>query len=447
MDREWARVAGAPADGLGNALAPAGDVNGDGAEDLLVAAYLGNRVCVLLGGVPDGESTLDALSPACLAGEGPHDYAGYALAGVGDADGDGFDDVMVGSIGNSEAGSNAGKAYLVRGPLAPGSTSLADATASWLGEAEGDYAGVGLARAGDPTGDGAPDFLIGASGYDAAGTAGGRAYLIPGPVQPGAWSLAEASISFTGLTTTPEAAPPPHAAFGIGDFVGDSLVGPGDLDGDGVDDLALSAPGDATLGANTGRVCIFHGPVGEGAHSITEADLVVQGVASGSFTGSPLAAPGDLSGDGLADLIVGADGSGTGFVYLLAAAGSTGSIPVDSAWGRLDGEVEGDFFGFAISAADVTGDGLTDVLVGAPNSDRGGTYSGAAYLFAGPFAAGATPASAASALHGEIDVGSFGSAVAAGADLNHDGVPDLAVGEYLSAAGGGFSGAVYLIAP
>jgi hypothetical protein len=85
-------VAGAPADGLGNALAPAGDVNGDGAEDLLVAAYLGNRVCVLLGGVPDGESTLDALSPACLAGEGPHDYAGYALAGVGDADGDGFDD-------------------------------------------------------------------------------------------------------------------------------------------------------------------------------------------------------------------------------------------------------------------------------------------------------------------------------------------------------------------
>jgi hypothetical protein len=50
-------------------------------------------------------------------------------------------------------------------------------------------------------------------------------------------------------------------------------------------------------------------------------------------------------------------------------------------------------------------------------------------------------------MHGEIDVGSFGSAVAAGADLNHDGVPDLAVGEYLSAAGGGFSGAVYLIAP
>lgn len=447
VDAEWARVAGAPADGLGNAITPAGDLDGDGAPDLLVAAYLGNRVCVLPAGMPGGQATLDSLRVACLVGEGDLDYLGYGLAGVGDVDGDGFDDVMVGAIGNGDAGSNAGKVYFVRGPLAPGSFALGNATSSWRGETAGDYAGVSLASAGDATGDGVEDYLVGASGFDAGATAGGRAYLLSGPLPEGDFSLADAPITFTGLGAPAGPPPPPHGAFGVGDFVGDGLLGPGDLDGDGFDDLVLGATGDATLGANTGRACVFRGPVGRGAWSITEADLVLQGLAAGSYSGSPLVGPGDLTGDGLADLLVAADGTGPGFVYLLAGSAAEGTTSLSTAITRFEGEAEGDLFGFAAAAADVTRDGVPDLLVGAPASNRSGALTGSAWLFEGPFAAGAIPTSSGRHFHGEAGAGSFGSAVALGPDMNLDGVPDLAVGEYTSAAGGGFSGALYLISP
>ncbi|MSP56479.1 MAG: hypothetical protein EXR69_12890 [Myxococcales bacterium] len=441
---EWASIAGASADGLGNALAIAGDLTGDGLGDLLVAAYLGNRVCVVPAPIPAGPQLLDALPVTCFLGESESDYAGYGMAAVGDTNGDGAGDVLVGSIGNGDGGPNAGRAYLLTGPFAPGTVTLGAAAATWQGETAGDYAGVALAAAGDVTGDGQGDFLVGASGYDDGGTAGGRAYLLPGPLAPGAWALAAATTSFTGLVPDSGAPPPPHGAFGVGDGIGDALLGPGDLNGDGVDDLVLGASGDATLGANTGRVVVFRGPIPPGHRLVSEADLIVTGVSAGSYAGSPSVGPGDLTGDGRADLLIAADGTGPGTVYLIEGSDLEGSVPIDQAAARFEGEADGDLFGFALSAGDVDGDGEIDILVGSPASNRGGDLTGAVWLFIGPFAAGTYRTSTATATYGALGAGSYGSAVSIAPDLDLDGAPDLVAGEYTSDAGGGYSGAVYV---
>lgn len=445
VDAEWARVAGAPADGLGNAVANAGDLTGDGAGDLLVAAYLGNRVCVVPAPIPAGPQLLDSLAVTCFTGEGEYDYAGYGMAAVGDTNGDGAGDLLVGSIGNSDGGANAGRAYLLTGPFVPGSMSLGEAAATWQGETGGDYAGVALAAAGDVTGDGQRDFLVGASGYDAGGTAGGRAYLLPGPLEAGSWALADAETTFTGLVPESGTPPPPHGAFGVGDFVGDALLGPGDLDGDGVEDLVLSASGDATLGANTGRAVVFRGPISAGHRLVSDADLVVTGLSAGSYAGSPVVGPGDLDGDGRADLLISADGTGPGYVYLIEGSDLEGTMPLSAASARFDGEVDGDLFGFSLSAGDADGDSEIDILVGSPASDHGGELAGAAWLFLGPFSAGTYGASVAPPSHGAPGAGSYGSAVAIAPDLDLDGVPDLVSGEYTGDAGGGYSGAFYVL--
>ncbi len=447
-DGTWALLEGAPVDGLGNELAVE-DLDGDGQADLLVAAYLGNRVCRVLGPLAAGRAAVDTVG-TCLATDLDADYAGYGAAPVGDLDGDGVVDVAVGAIGDADAGANAGKVYLLPGTWGAG-TLGALATSTLVGETAGDYAGLAVSAAGDLTGDGLPDLLVGASGYDGGedggGAGGGRAYVVAGPVAPGESRLADAWASLTGLGGVVATAAPPHGAFGVGDFVGDALAGPADYDGDGFTDLALGASGDATLGPSTGKAVVWFGPLAAGAGSVADADVLLTGPEAGAYAGSPLRALPDLDGDGRAELLVAGDGYGAGVVWVLSPT-APGTSALADAPIRVEGQADGDLFGAAVSAlVDLDGDALPDLVVGAPGGGDPALEPGMAWVLLGALVPGVhTLADGGASAVPSSGVGfgdDFGRAVALG-DLDGDGAPDQVVGAPISDVGGGFSGGVWV---
>ena len=180
-----AKVMGEDADDkAGEAVAAAGDVNGDGHEDLLVGAYgvasqgTSSEAAYLVLGPFSGESSL-AAAAAMYSGLAAYDYAGGSVAGPGDVDGDGRDDLLVGASGNDDGGAAAGATYLILGP-ATGSIDLSDADAVLKGEQPSDAAGSAVAGAGDVDGDGHPDFIVGARFENSGGGNAGAAYLLYG---------------------------------------------------------------------------------------------------------------------------------------------------------------------------------------------------------------------------------------------------------------------------
>jgi hypothetical protein len=219
----------------GYSVSGAGDVDGDGINDLLVGAWgsggSNNGATYLVLGPTTGASSL-AVADAKLVGETTIDRAGYSVSGAGDVDGDGIDDLLIGADLDNSGGYNAGAAYLVLGP-ATGTSSLSTAYTKYSGEAVGDYAGVSVAGAGDVDGDGTSDLLIGASGEGSGGSSAGAAYLVLGSAS-GLLSLSNADAKFVG-----EAA---------GDMVGLAVAKAGDLDGDGIGDLLIGAFGEDSGG-------------------------------------------------------------------------------------------------------------------------------------------------------------------------------------------------------
>ncbi len=287
-------------DYAGSWVAGAGDVNGDQYDDLLVGATGndeggagGGKAYLLYGPISSGKLG-DSGSSFVGAGQnavrhatpGAGDGVGYALAGVGDTNGDGFDDVLVGAAGNDDAGVDAGKACLFLGPVADGPRSLDDADGVLWGANDADYAGDRVGGAGDSDGDGKADLLISADG---AGGQTGTVYLWPSPVL-GQVSLADAPVAWTGEKE--------------GDQAGYALVGGEDLDGDGQVDLAIGAWAYDGVGVDAGRTYLIYGPFTAG---ITELGGMAHFDAptEGEYAGRALAA-GDVDGETGAELLIGA---------------------------------------------------------------------------------------------------------------------------------------------
>ena len=448
-ERAWEFV-GAPSDAAGNAVALPGDVNGDGTPDVVVAAYYGNRVCVYSGvGLQAGadQRPLDSAD-LCWSAAGSYDFSGYAVAGAGDGDGDGRADVLVGAIGDGTNGSNAGRIWVLSGADfgdSPTTALFADASlGSLVGELGSDYAGVGLTGGKDLTGDGVPDFLVGASGSDAGGAGGGKAYLVPGPVI-GEVELSDIETTFIGLPLTTTTVY--HGEFGGGDAVGNAVAFPGDVNGDGIEDLAIGAGGADENGPATGKVVLYYGPVGVGEHEITDADLTLLGPTSYGYAGSPIHAPNaDLDGDGLADLFVSADGINNGTLFLVhGRSDATGVLALDDEMTRWHGEATEDQAGFAVATGDMNGDGVVDLAVGAPGSDRSGQEAGAAFLVYGPFAIGDHALADADVIHdAENTADAFARSLASDSDVDGDGIDDLLIGAIYNDDGGAFAGKAYL---
>jgi hypothetical protein len=357
---------------------------------------------------------------------------GKACVVAPDQNGDGFKDVVVGAPGFN---SGRGAIYCVSGLyLASGSgTQLLWSLAPTANV--GDGFGAALADVGDITGDGAHDFLVGQPGYTLASPVG-AVRLVDG-------------VSHTILSLI---------SGGTNDRLGSSIAACGDINSNGFVDVILGSP---MASGEKGTVRVVDGIKLTQSTGVTATGFVLEqfsGSNLGDHLGASVAGGVDLTGDGVAEVVVGVPGSDGG----AAEAGRV--IVFDTVLNQLDAVtsfVAGELFGSAVSIGhDYDGDGVADIVVGAPNSSNGTAYevgrfvvlSGARVvaqtppyeIFAVPFGAPAAPPT-----HSDPDPNfHFGAAVHACADLNGDGVGEILVGapgfftQSLFPAGWNFRGAV-----
>jgi hypothetical protein len=460
-------------DYAGSSVAMVGDVNGDGLDDMLMGAELGElvndrqpgRAYLVLGraGAPWGTSSPLAHADASFVGVDHLEHAGSAVAGAGDVNGDGLADFLVGAWLASPTATltNAGRAYLVLGRRAADwglLFPLEQADASFDGEAAGDFFGHDVAGAGDVNGDGLGDFLIGA--YQGRGMQGraGKAYLYLGRTQADwghAAALDGADAVFLGERSS--------------DFAGMALAGAGDVDGDGLGDMLIGALGNDAAGREAGKVYLVRGrrqaDWGTG-FDLAGADASFQGTEAGLGAGRSVAGAGDVNRDGLADMLVGAGGQADdaadglrGRDYLLlgrSAADWGGAYDLAGADTTFSGVPLTDTLGCAVAGAgDVNGDGFDDVLLSALDRDPlSGQYdTGRCYLVLGRQDAARGAVSLAEAeqaldltrLDGVGPGAATGYSLAGGGDVNGDRLSDVLVGSPRSEQGGQSAGQVDLI--
>jgi len=378
---------------FGYAVGTAGDVDGDGYDDVIVGAdqykNFTGRVYVYVGS-PTGLSH----SPVSVAtGEDVNNHFGYAVGTAGDVNGDGYDDVIAGAYHHANF---RGRAYVYTG----GPDGLAEPPSFVLtGEGPDSYFGRAVATAGDVDGDGYDDVIVGAQAFDESS---GRAYVYAGGP--------------SGLSDTPVFV---VTGEGPSSSLGQSVGTAGDVDGDGYDDVIVGAH---AYDHGTGRIYVYAG----GSDGLEAGPIfVATGKGQGDRYGFSVGAAGDVNGDGYSDVIVGAHGvgKGTGQVYVYAGSPEgLGTHPTFTA----TGEVIGDWFGHSVATAgDVDGDGYDDVIIGARNHDGN---TGRVYLYGG--GAGGLDATPLLVVDGPEPNSWYGHAVGTAGDVGGDGQVEVIVGAY-----------------
>lgn len=374
---------------MGSSVAGPGDVNGDGFDDILIGArnaYFGNLYC----GVAYVHSGADGSQLHLFHGEAPSDYFGSHVAAAGDVDADGCADVVIVAARADPQGRNdAGSAFVYSGR----DGSLLH---RFDGAVQGDYLEVASA-AGDVDGDGFGDLILTRTAAAAGGFAGA------GIVEVRSGATGALLHEFAGTSYQ----------FRLGTSVGS----PGDLNADGHSDLMFSAVNANLQGVGrTGAVSV---------HSGADGSLLMElwGEHDGDGFGGSIAPAGDVDADGWPDIAVGATGAGpsgrrgSGAAY--AISGRTGLV-----LHKWEGEDATDALGYDVAGAgDLNRDGYADVIAGIPGDDPGGQpWAGSAALFSG------RDGRALKLLEGPASGSSFGTSVAGSGDLDGDGYDVVVVG-------------------
>ena len=426
------------------------------------------------------------LAPAhgfIIQGDMAADRLGHSVSGAGDVNGDGIDDLIAGARFGGDGGTIAGEAYIIYGKAGDGTqfgmaetggegrqvvdtTSLVPADGFIIHGDEADSnLGHSVSGAGDVNGDGLADLIVGANTDDDGGNSAGEAYIVYGKAGTGSQFGTAVRVDDDGMTLDITASDgvvrqvldtsmlAPAAGFIIrgdmlNDELGQSVSGAGDINGDGLADLITGASLGNDGGNFAGEAYIIYGK----PNPATEADagmqfgmadsttamrrvvdttelsptdgFILQGDAGRDRLGQSVSGAGDINGDGLADLIVGANGGGdggddAGEAYIVyGKAGNDGTqfgtaVRVSKSHGDtvtdgtadgttvvrqvldtsmlapadgfiLQGDVAEDRLGHSVSGAgDINGDGRDDLIVGAWGGDGGGDDAGEAYIIYG----------------------------------------------------------------
>ncbi|HEO69801.1 MAG TPA: hypothetical protein ENN80_00945, partial [Candidatus Hydrogenedentes bacterium] len=387
-------------DWAGSAVA-CGDVNGDGYDDVVIgaeAADPGGRdhageVYIIYGGTGLPGTTVDLNSTpgsngeTRILGDNPFDEAGYAVS-CGDVNGDGYDDVLIGAhYADPAGGGEAGEVYIVYGGAAIGADviDLSDAPGTHgetriLGDDAGDYLGHAVSS-GDVNGDGYDDIIIGAVGADPDGrAAAGEVYIVYGGL-----GLPGTTVD---LNSTPGSNGETRILGGDADDQCGWSVAAGDVNGDGCDDVIIGARNAAPAGrTQAGEAYIVYGSATLPATTVnlnappgSNNETRILGDGAGDQCGWSVAA-GDVNGDGLADVVLGAflgdppGGVDGGELFLIYGNAALPATVVDLSAGEEDvrvlGDDAGDWFGFGAEAGgDMDRDGKAEFAASAYYGDN-----------------------------------------------------------------------------
>ena len=372
----------------GKAVSAGGDVNGDGADDLLVAAYTYNPgskssaggVALIYGSTSGRTGALTfSTGDALWAGAASNDYLGTDAQIVGDLNGDGYDDIVLGAYGVDYTGSLSGAVYLFAGSSTKYSGSVGTSTAALTiaGASAGDELGNVRSISGrvDLDGDGLNELVLGAPKNDESGASAGAVFLFYGN---------KAYSGTSGVTVTASFADAAFTGVTAGDGLGEQVSGVGDTDGDGYEELIIGGDG-ADPSAVSAAGCAWILPGGSAGYSGTDyidsyATADICGVTKTDNLGE-VTYGGDLDGDTYADVVVASSlvnvgstsDAGAAYVFFGPVSGSYSATDADAS---LSGSSTSGYMGLAGVILDYDGDGADDLLIGAYGDD-------AAYLWRG----------------------------------------------------------------